>query len=100
MAVVDVRIAMVGGTFVPSQESVKLSKSKGDTIRWYNDTAEQIRLSFTGGVPFAADHHPYEIGAGKQVNSGHIQAAEETTWFYTITAASGAMADPQVIIER
>ncbi len=100
MAVVDVRIAMVDGQFVPSQEVVPLSKSKGDTIMWHNDTVESIEIKFQDGSPFPAERNPYDVGAGKQVNSGDVKAVEGTQWSYTITAASGAMADPQVIIER
>lgn len=100
MAVVDVHIALVDGKFVPSQEVVRLSKSKGETIKWNNDTAESIRISFSEGSPFPPEWNPYDIAPNKQVNSGDIKVNEGTGWSYTITAASGAMADPQVIIER
>lgn len=100
MAVVDVRISKVNGVFVPSVDVVKLSKSNGDTISWHNETVEPVQIAFADGSPFPADRNPYEIAAGKQVSSGNVQAAVGTDWSYTISAASGAMADPQVIIER
>lgn len=98
MSVIDVRIAMVNGGFVSSPDVAKLSKSKGETIKWHNDTTEAIRLDFNGRSPFAAGR--YDLAAGKQANSGAVTANDGTSWFYTITAASGAMADPQVIIEK
>ncbi len=98
MSVVDVHISMVNGQFVPSQDVVRLSKSKGETIKWYNDTTEAIQIEFNGGSPFPTGS--FDISAGKQTGSGAVKANEGTSWSYTITAASGAMADPQVIIEK
>jgi hypothetical protein len=100
MAVVDVRITMVNGQFVTSPDSVTLSKGRGDTIKWFNDTVERIQVRFADGSPFPAERNPYDITAGKHVDSGSIHVAENTSWSYVIIAASGAMADPQVIIER
>jgi hypothetical protein len=100
MGVVEVRISLVGGQLVASKESVTLSKGRGETIKWHNDTAETIQIKFVNGSPFPPKRNPYTIAAGKPQDSGSIHASESTTWFYTICAASGAMADPQVIIER
>ncbi len=100
MSVVDVRITMVNGALVASPDVVQLSRSNGDTIKWHNDTTEGIQVNFTAGSPFPADRNPYPIAAGKQANSGNITVGEGTSWSYDITASSGMMADPQVIIER
>lgn len=100
MGVVDVRITFSHGQFTPSKDPVTLAKSKGETITWYNDTSESLTIEFADGSPFPADRNPYHVAAGKQVQSGNISVQESTTWKYNIAAPSGAMTDPQVIIER
>lgn len=100
MAVVEVRISMVNGQLAASPDSVTLSKARGETINWHNDTTETIQLSFVSGSPFPPSRNPYTIPAGKPENSGSIQVNENTNWSYTMSAASGVMADPQVIIQR
>jgi hypothetical protein len=100
MSVIEVRITASNGQFTPSKDPVTLSKSRGETIKWYNDTPENITIQFSKGTPFPDSHHPYSIGAGKHKDSGGIQVKEGTNWAYMIIAESGAMADPQVIIER
>lgn len=100
MGVIDVRITFSNGQFTPSQDPVTLHKTNGETIKWQNDTSESLTITFTDGSPFPADRNPYQVAAGKQVNSGNITAQEGTEWAYSITAPSGAMTDPQVIIER
>lgn len=100
MGVIDVRITFSNGQFTPSKDPVTLGKSKGETILWHNDTAESLTIEFADGSPFPADRNPYHVPAGKQVPSGNITVQEGTKWSYNISAASGAMTDPQVIIER
>ncbi|HET8668457.1 MAG TPA: hypothetical protein VFM10_10790 [Terriglobales bacterium] len=100
MAVIEVRINYTNGQFVPSQDPITLSKSKGETIKWYNETAERLTLEFANGTPFPPSRNPYTVDPDKQVDSGNIQVQEGTEFSYTIKAASGAMVDPQVIIER
>jgi len=99
MAVIDVRITSVNGKFVPSQDPVTLSKGNGDTIKWHNDTPQEITINFADGTPFPGDRNPYRIGPGKQQDSGNIQASAGTNWAYLIIAASGAVMDPEVIIK-
>ncbi len=98
MAVIEVSITFKNGQFTPSQDPVRLSKSNGDVINWHNDTNEDITISFDNGTPFPGNQNPYSINAGRQKSSGNIQAQANTDWTYSIQAASGAMADPQVII--
>ncbi|MFB3916218.1 MAG: hypothetical protein ACE14M_05785 [Terriglobales bacterium] len=100
MAVIDVRITK-NGQLKPSLDPVPLSKSKGETINWHNDSGTDIQIDFTNGTPFPGSLNPYDIKAGGQKNSGPIQAQPNPrkTWDYTIRASSGAVADPGVIIQ-
>jgi len=100
VAVVEVSITFKDGQYIASQDPVVLSKTKGDTIQWQNETKEKIRITFVDGTPFPGSRNPYEINPGRQVNSGNIEVEEGTNWAYAIVAESGAMADPQVIIQR
>lgn len=100
MSVIDVHITSTNGQFKPSLDPVTLSKNKGQTIKWHNDTAENLTINFTNGTPFPGNRQPYRLDAGRQVDSGPIEVQENTNWSYDIVAASGAIADPQVIIER
>ncbi len=99
MAVTDVSITLKNGQFTPSKDPVPLSKGNGDTIKWHNDTNQNISISFDSGSPFPGNLNPYRIDAGQQKNSGNIQVQAGTSWDYSIRAASGAVADPQVIIQ-
>lgn len=100
MGVIDVRITFSNGQFTVSPDPVTLAKSKGETIKWHNDTNQSVTINFTDGTPFPAERNPYPVSAGKQADSGNITVDAVTKWAYTVTAASGAMMDPQVIIER
>lgn len=100
MGVIDVRITFSNGQFKVSLDPVTLAKSKGETISWHNDTTQSLTINFNDGSPFPAERNPYQVTAGKQTQSGNITVEPGTKWAYTITASSGAMMDPQVIIER
>lgn len=100
MGVIDVHITFRNGQFTPSQDPVTLHKANGETIKWVNDTDETLTITFAGGSPFPAERNPYQVGPHKQVDSGNITVEAVTKWAYNISTASGAMTDPQVIIER
>jgi hypothetical protein len=84
-SVVDVHIAFINGQLGPSKDVVTLIKKSGQTIRWYNDTSENITINFDNGSPFSGGQNPFSIKAGGQKGSGTIQAAPGTSWSYTIS---------------
>jgi hypothetical protein len=98
MLPVEVRITKNAGKFVPSHNPVTLNKSKGHVVHWYNDTEEQITISFGGGTPFPKHMNPYVIASGKFGQSGSIEGAPGT-WTYGIGGASGTTITPDSIPE-
>jgi hypothetical protein len=98
-SIIDVHVTLSNGQLVVSQDTATLSIGSGHVIRWYNDTNEGIVITFTNGTPFSEDLNPYSICAGQYKSSGPIAVAAGTAWSYDITAASGAVIDPEVIIQ-
>ena len=98
MLPIEVRITKDAGKFVPSQDPVTLSKSHGDVVQWQNDTGEQITIKFGAGTPFPGRMNPYTISPGSFQQSGLIEGAAGK-WKYNIEGASGAITDPDVVIE-
>lgn len=99
MAVIDVRVTSSNGKLAPSIDPVVLSKGKGDTIEWFNDTAQTITIAFDGGCPFG-DHQPYNIQPGQHKHSGSLSCNPDSTWNYAISVPTGPVTDPQVIVQR
>lgn len=100
MGVIDVRISLIGGELKPSVDPVILSKGNGETIKWHNDTAQDVTVKFSFGTPFPPGRDPYTIRAGKSTDSGSIQVDADTQWQYDLVTSTGQVADPQVIIHR
>lgn len=98
-SVVDVHIAFTNGQLGPSKDVVTLGKKCGQTVRWYNDTSEDVTITFDNSSPFSGGQNPLSIKAGKQKGSGAIQAAPGTSWSYTISTPA-IVVDPQVIIDN
>jgi len=98
-SIIDVHITLSNGQLVASQDAATLSIGSGHILRWYNDTNEGIVIIFTNGTPFPADLNPYSICAGQYRSSGPIAVAAGTAWSYNVIADSGAVLDPEVIIQ-
>lgn len=99
MADKSVSITFDGTTFNASPDSVVLSKGHGHVMEWHNDTDKKISITFPNGTPFAKPQ-PYVIEPKEKDNPGPIKVDPSKTPFaYTISAASVAPADPEVIIQ-
>jgi hypothetical protein len=95
----DVDITLQNGTPHANPETVTVSRGKGESVLWHNNSNRDIIIKFDKDSPFGAKPHPYHLKPGEKKVSGGIIADADTTWNYTIKVEAGAAADPQVIIK-